>query len=435
MLRYRLDRISIIPLEKAVSLVIDAWISVPIGARMATLAMLGLVAGAFANYLIYSWCYFPRPISPHVPPHPDARPRRASDRIPLVGWWGLRRESVLHGRFFWIRPILIELGLAVAIPALYWYETQVGGLLPEAVRDPAWIVANQAYLTRIFVIHAILVVLMTAATFIDFDEQTIPDIITVPGTIIALTSGAISTWGFMPAIVDGGVTPTTFNLPWIPPDPKWFTSTGLVTGLAIWSGWCFAIADRRVILRKGWSKAIEFFCAGLVRRPEWKLLAGMWILGFVAVSSVYAIGGQHWHGLFSSLVGLAVGGGIVWVIRIVASQAMGMEAMGFGDVTLMAMIGAVIGYQAAIAAFFLSPITAIAIVLVQWIITRDHRVPFGPYLCAGTLIVILAWGTIYNQFLAQYLILGQFLIWMFAAMFVLMGVFLYVWRLIKMRLF
>ncbi len=412
----------------------NSWIGLPLEFRLVLLSIFGVLGGALANYLIYSWCYFPRPISPFALPHPESPPRQSWDRVPVLGWFGLRRERYVHGRWFWLRPLLIELALAIAIPMLYWFETQAGGLLPEAFRVPQTIQLAEPWMTRLFAVHAVLLVLMTAATFIDFDEQTIPDIITVPGTILALLSGAVSIFGFLPAGVDQGLTPTTFSLPFLPPDPKWFTPTGLITGLAIWSGWCFAIADRRVITRRGLAKAVEFFFAGLVRHPTWKLLLGIWIVGLVAISIVYSLGEAHWRGLFTALIGIAVGGGIVWVIRIVASSALGMEAMGFGDVTLMAMIGAVIGWQASLAAFFLAPIAAIAIVLVQFAITRERAVPFGPYLCAGAIITVLGWAVIYNDYLAINLLLGQFLIWLFAFLFIVMGVLLFVWRKIKQRL-
>jgi len=116
----------------------------------------------------------------------------------------------------------------------------------------------------------------------------------------------------------------------------------------------------------------------------------------------------------------------------VATWALRIEAMGFGDVTLMAMIGAFVGWQAALIAFFLSPFAAIAIVLIRYIITRDTYTPFGPYLCSGTVLSILFWDRIYNNWLAANLLLmGSALLWLCVAMLGLMAFMLFVWRLIK----
>jgi len=51
------------------------------------------------------------------------------------------------------------------------------------------------------------------------------------------------------------------------------------------------------------------------------------------------------------------------------------EAMGFGDVTLMGMIGTFLGWHASLLAFFLAPMAAILIVLVQR--TLDGRAGSG----------------------------------------------------------
>ena len=290
---------------------INTWIGLPLGLRITLLAVAGLAGGALANHVIYTWCFFPRAISPWAKPHDDAPERKTFDRTPLLGWLGLSRESKIHGSGFWVRPMLIELALAIALPVLYMYEALDGNLFPP-INVNANLLANmiaqfEPWGTQIFFGHAVLIVLMVAATFIDFDEQTIPDIITVPGTILALVFASFSLLWFMPVVVPapkGGamLAPVTFDFPWPPPGMKWFVSTGLLTGLALWSGWCFALADRRVILRKGFSKAIEFFFAGLVRYPTWKLLLGIWIAGVVWIVGIHALGGPNWHGLLSSLV-------------------------------------------------------------------------------------------------------------------------------------
>ena len=68
----------------------------------------------------------------------------------------------------------------------------------------------------------------------------------------------------------------------------------------------------------------------------------------------------HWHGLCYSLAGLVTGAGITWLARLTAQWVLGMEALGFGDVTLMAMIGAFLGWQAAVLTFFLAPFFGLA---------------------------------------------------------------------------
>ena len=62
-----------------------------------------------------------------------------------------------------------------------------------------------------------------------------------------------------------------------------------------------------------------------------------------------------WAGLLTALVGLVGSGGIVWAVRLIGTAALRREAMGFGDVTLMMMIGTFLGWQACLIAFFLAP--------------------------------------------------------------------------------
>ena len=84
----------------------------------------------------------------------------------------------------------------------------------------------------------------------------------------------------------------------------------------------------------------------------------------------------------------------------------------------------------------LAPIAAIAIVLVYFIITRNSEIPFGPYLCAGTLLSIFGWDRLVNGwFLGNLAILGPFMLWLFVALTGIMGVMLYFWRVLKETMF
>lgn len=422
---------------------VQAWLSLPPTAMTVFLALLGLGLGAVANFVITTLCWEPRPISPWVRlatwPLDDERrrvadelpPRSFLDRVPVLGWIGLRRETVLHGNGFWIRPLLIELMLAIGFVLMY--QAYVNGLLLPAGINPVDLAACQRWIVLLFFFHALLVALMVAATFIDFDERTIPDAITIPGTVLALVFAAGSPYVFIPGVLPAGIAPTTLQHP-MDLDPSWMQGRGLAIGLLIWTMWCFALADRRVILRRGWVKAIEYFIARLVRHGSWKILMGIWLAGLSAITGIYVLGGAHWLGLITSLMGLAVGGGIIWAVRLVGSWAMRMEAMGFGDVTLMAMIGAFIGWQASIIAFFLAPLAAILIVLVRYVITRDHQTPFGPYLCAGTMLTVGFWDRVYNlQFRMTIAIMGDVLIWFSLATLGALAALLWIMRLFKER--
>lgn len=419
-----------------------------IALRLLILCVVGAAMGAVANHAIHRWCLFgQRLFGPWGKQHESSSAVNFGDRLPIIGWWFLRRDSHVHGPGYWIRPLLIEIAMAIAVPALYYFETQTGLLLPN-IHRVAMTATFEPWATQIFISHVILLGLMVAATFIDFDERTIPDSITVPGTLIALLLSCFSLSWFLPytqnfvAIAPPvQFLPTTFYLPFDPRtpvavmDPKWAGGVGLWTAFAIWSGWCFALADRRVIMRKGLAKAVEFFLAGLTREPTWKILATIWGVGLVGIGIVWNVGGHSWQGLLTSLIGLAVGGGVVWAIRIVASLAMRQEAMGFGDVTLMAMIGAFIGWQGAVMGFFTAPLAAIVIVLIYFIVTRDSSVPFGPYLCAGTLMTIVFWDALVVQwFMPNVMLLGGFLFWIGVAILGLMGVVLSIWRIIKFQL-
>lgn len=422
------------------------WISLPIALRYLLIVVIGLIGGGLANHIIYAFAYFnPRNISPWGPAPESAPARKATDRIPVLGWLGLRREAGIHGSGFWIRPILVEIATAAGLVMLYRYETQLGGLLPLNLTFPTNLITYEPMATQMFAAHLPLVVLMVAATVIDFDERIIPDVITIPGAILALCMGAFTIDIFLPtAMPIGGVwlnhRPTTFDAPWFLRPNVWLTTTkGLWTGLAIWSVWCFALLDRRwsgiVWRRRGLARAIKHFLDGVFHYGFWKVMAAIWVLGMIGISFVYNLGGTHWEGLFTSLVGLAVGGGVIWAIRIVAAVALNKEAMGFGDVTLMAMIGGFLGWQAALIAFFLSPFAAIVIVLVRFIMTRDPATPFGPYLCAGAMLTIVGWDGIFNGWMAlNLMMIGGFLLTLCLVMLVLMAVLLFIMRLVKSML-
>lgn len=100
------------------------------------------------------------------------------------------------------------------------------------------------------------------------------------------------------------------------------------------------------------------------------------------------------QGIINSLLGVLVGGGSLYLIAITASAVLKKEAMGMGDVKLLAMIGSFIGWQWALFTIFTSSLlgTIAGILLITLGKTNiKGKIPFGPYLAMGS-IVSLFWG-------------------------------------------
>jgi prepilin signal peptidase PulO-like enzyme (type II secretory pathway) len=364
---------------------------------MVGLFCLGALVGGQINRGIYRLAWYPRAIGPWSKPPEDAPKRRWFDRIPIYGWVGLSREAKIHGRGFWIRPLLIELAVGVGYAALYWYEVhQIGVYSVAGVIIPPFFAAT---LKAQLIAHLVLFSLMIVATFIDFDEQTIPDSITIPGVLAGLIFAAVRPESLplvtnaLPPFSWETLTVTSPN-PW----PGWMDGQGgLAVGLLCFWAACFAVIPWTWTTRRGWSKACEFLVASIRRHPVSGRIGILAVVGAIAITSVWMLGNPCWKGLLTSLIGMAFGGGLIWAVRIIGRQALGQEAMGFGDVTLMSMIGAFTGWQATLAIFFLAPVAALFISVTQWILTRRRDIAFGPYLCLATLYLSLRWGPIWHQ--------------------------------------
>jgi prepilin signal peptidase PulO-like enzyme (type II secretory pathway) len=401
------------------------------------IGLLGLIVGSLVNAGIYALAWSPRPISPWQRPHPEAPPRHWFDWAPVVGWLALARESKLHGRGFWIRPLLIELVCAIGLPALYWWV--ISGKLTPLLPIPGFVGPTSSMLHHMFISQAILMALMMVATFIDFDEKTIPDEITIPGTLLALALAAVWPDSHLPVVrlltppPLAGYAPLllTSTSDW----PTWLNSwRGAALGAALFVGWCVALIPALCTLRRGWWNAVRYYFASLARESAWWKLLLLAVAGSPVIVAVWWGAGPQWEGLLTSLVGLAFGGGLVWAVRIVSGVALGKEAMGFGDVTLMAMIGAFLGWQPCLIIFSMSPFAALFVALAQWALTGRRDLAFGPYLCLAAVMVIVWWPSFWKN-LGPFFATGWLLLIGLAACLFLMMAMLMAWRMIERSFF
>ncbi|MDR2693996.1 MAG: prepilin peptidase [Chitinispirillales bacterium] len=96
----------------------------------------------------------------------------------------------------------------------------------------------------------------------------------------------------------------------------------------------------------------------------------------------------------ASLLGALAGGGTLFIVGAVGAFAMRKgDAMGMGDVKLMAYLGALWGYKAALLGIaFGSLLGSVVggIMLMTKSLSDDHRIPFGPFLAVGTVIAVFA---------------------------------------------
>ena len=98
--------------------------------------------------------------------------------------------------------------------------------------------------------------------------------------------------------------------------------------------------------------------------------------------------------IYSSLIGVISGYGVLWSVYIIFKMLTGKEGMGYGDFKLLAMLGAWLGWQMLPLIILLSSLSG-AIIGLSLILFKQHDkskpIPFGPYLAIAGWIA-LVWG-------------------------------------------
>jgi hypothetical protein len=89
---------------------------------------------------------------------------------------------------------------------------------------------------------------------------------------------------------------------------------------------------------------------------------------------------------FAACAGFVVGGAVIWALRIVASLLLDTEALGLGDVHLMACAGAAFGWKAAVIGFFVAPFVGMVAWAISLARSTPWRIPYGPSLAIGATV-------------------------------------------------
>ncbi len=151
-----------------------------------------------------------------------------------------------------------------------------------------------------------------------------------------------------------------------------------------------------------WSRPDAFLAYPHARREVMKELlfvlfpiAGMLLAWALSPWPGAEAGTPTWLGaLCGSLLGLISGAAVVWATRILGTLAFRKEAMGLGDVHLMAGVGAVVGPIDPVLAFFIAPFIGLLVALASYGVARLARgsvriIPYGPSLAVATLVVMV----------------------------------------------
>jgi len=109
---------------------------------------------------------------------------------------------------------------------------------------------------------------------------------------------------------------------------------------------------------------------------------------------------------FNSLIGVLLGGGSLFIVGTLYQWFFKREGMGGGDVKLLAMIGAFLGWKAVILTILLSSlIGSITGIIIMVLKGKDFKyaIPFGPFLSLGA-VMSLSYG---EEIIRWYLYLNK----------------------------
>jgi leader peptidase (prepilin peptidase)/N-methyltransferase len=110
-------------------------------------------------------------------------------------------------------------------------------------------------------------------------------------------------------------------------------------------------------------------------------------------------------GIVDALIGVLVGGGVLWLIGEAYFRYSGQEGMGGGDVKMLAMIGAFLGWKLVLVTLVLSSVAGSVIGLFVILIKRGgmkYALPYGTFLALGALVASLAGDQIVNWYVSLY---------------------------------
>jgi len=350
------------------------------------LIVLGACVGSFCNVLIYR---LPRGESVVFPPsHCTACGRAIKwyDNVPILSWLVLRGRCRFCRAAISPRYILVEAGTAAIIAGLYvcYFVLQIRDGAGEFGR--AW---------PMFVAHAALLCGLLVCTVVDVTHWIVPLEVCWIVSLIGVAASAAAPHAWMPPIspVAGAMSLAA--------------AAGLVVANLLLR---YRLLQRSFIGASDKPRPTKDETAkpGKPKPPAVAITAAHGVnprkeilreLLFLAVPLAFAFGahmlltrvpaaadvaerltsgpvGKHVNALLAAMLGYLVGGLWIWGIRILGTLAFGKEAMGLGDVHIMAAVGAVTGWIVPSITFFVAPVIGVAWAVALWLKKRQRELPY-----------------------------------------------------------
>jgi len=111
--------------------------------------------------------------------------------------------------------------------------------------------------------------------------------------------------------------------------------------------------------------------------------------------------------LFGALFGAAIGGGSLWLMGWLWERLRGVEAMGLGDVKMMFMVGAFLGWPLTVLTIFIGvlggSVIGVGLMLRQQERDMQMLLPFGIFLGSGAIISLLAGQQIVRWYVSHFI--------------------------------
>lgn len=136
---------------------------------------------------------------------------------------------------------------------------------------------------------------------------------------------------------------------------------------------------------------------------EHQILPNSITLPGVVAGLIFSLAGPP--GLRDSVIGVLLGGGVLYAIAAGYYLWRREEGLGMGDVKMLAMIGAFLGWQAVLLTLVLASLSGAVIGVAMMALQRGtmkYALPFGTFLALGALVAMLAGEPIVDWYLGFY---------------------------------